>query len=398
MNNIWILFFVLLYLINPFVGMVILCLLKIVNNQKDKISDTLLFLFITIYACLIQSTRIWNIGQPSDWYNDGYWGIFSEISKHSFYEFILSTDKEPIWRLLNYIGYYITDGNYYVFINSIAIAIIFITCYSIFIYWKKTKADILTLIASLFLFIFFTEYWWLLNSMTRQFFSISLISYVYVIRVTDNKIKWWLLISAGLIHTMSFIFIAFVFIKPLHSIIRKKQFLSISLIFIGISFVISNISIFKNIFAGIDFILYGMERLESASNPMDQNFLDPIAVYLTAAIIILICIIMNYYSKYNKTNVFYTNVLMITMLICASIIPLAPEIMGRIYVSRFYLFPFVLPYFMINKKIIHIVYSMGIIAFFSFRFFTTFDAMADGIFFPKINNFLVWNIADYFIR
>ena len=71
MNNIWILFFILLYLINPFVGMVILCLLKIVNNHKDKISDTLLFLFITIYACLIQSTRIWNIHQPSDWYGGG---------------------------------------------------------------------------------------------------------------------------------------------------------------------------------------------------------------------------------------------------------------------------------------------------------------------------------------
>ena len=398
MNNIWILFFILLYLINPFVGMVILCLLKIVNNHKDKISDTLLFLFITIYACLIQSTRIWNIHQPSDWYGGGYWGIFDEISKHSFYEFILSTEREPMWRLLNYIGYYITDGNYYIFINSITIITIFITCYSIFIYWRKTKADIFTLIASLFLFIFFREYWGILNNLTRQFFSISLISYVYVAKVTNNKIKWWLLISAGLIHTMSFIFIAFLFIKPLYSIIRKKQFLLVGFIFIGISFVISNISIFKNIFAGIDFILYGMNRLENASNPMDQNFLDSTAVCLTAAIIILICIIMNYYSKYNKTNVFYTNVLMITMLICASIISLAPEIMGRMYVSRFYLFPFVLPYFMINRKIIHIVYSMGIIVFFSIRFFLTFDSMADGVFFPKINNFLVWNIADYFIR
>ena len=305
-----------------------------------------------------------------------------------------------MWRLLNYIGYYITDGNYYIFINSIAIATIFITCYSIFIYWKKTKADILTLIASLFLLVFFIEYLGTLNNLTRQFFSISLISYVYVVKVTNNKIKWWLLISAGLIHTMSFIFIIFLFIKPFYSIIRKKQLLLVGLIFTGISIVISNISIFKNIFAGIDFILYGMERLETASNPGDQNYLsfDFTVIYLTVIFIISICITMNYYSKHNKFTIFYTNVLMTTMLICASIISLAPEIMSRIYVSRFYLFPFVLPYFMINKKFFHIIYCMGIVVFFSFRFFLTFDTMANGVFFPKINNFLVWNIADYFIR
>ena len=107
-----ILFFIFLFCLNPFLGTLSLLIVKMMINKRDTNSDFLVFLFITLFACLLQYTRIWDTNQPSDWYNDGYWGLFLRVSDTSFVEYIIGAYKEPVWNLLNYIGYYITRGNY----------------------------------------------------------------------------------------------------------------------------------------------------------------------------------------------------------------------------------------------------------------------------------------------
>ena len=160
---------------------------------------------------------------------------------------------------------------------------------------------------------------------------------------------------------------------------------------------INHISFFSSIFSGIDFLAYGLKRIESAGDPLDQNFLDPVAVYTTAGLMIVVCIFMNYVLKKDSTTVFFTNLFFFLMLICILIVNLMPEIMGRIYVMRFCIWPFVLPLFMVKYKPINTVYAWGIFIFFFTRFLVTFDDIRGGGFFPPIADLLPRTLIQYLI-
>lgn len=392
-----ILFFIFLFCLNPFLGTLSLLIVKMMINKRDTNSDFLVFLFITLFACLLQYTRIWDTNQPSDWYNDGYWGLFLRVSDASFVEYIIGAYKEPVWNLLNYIGYYITRGNYQIFSGAVAIATNGLLAYSIYRYWKYVKLPSVTLISMLSLLLFFTEYWGTINNLLRQFFAVSIVIYVYVGKIISGKVNWWLLIAACFIHTLAFIFLPLLICKPLYQVIKWKQMLYLIIALCIATVAINHISFFSSIFSGIDFLAYGLKRIESAGDPLDQNFLDPVAVYTTAGLMIVVCIFMNYVLKKDSTTVFFTNLLFFLMLICILIVNLMPEIMGRIYVMRFCIWPFVLPLFMVKYKPINTVYAWGIFIFFFTRFLVTFDDIRGGGFFPPIADLLPRTLIQYLI-
>ena len=380
-----------------FLGTLSLLIVKMMINKRDTNSDFLVFLFITLFACLLQYTRIWDTNQPSDWYNDGYWGLFLRVSDTSFVEYIIGAYKEPVWNLLNYIGYYITRGNYQIFSGAVAIATNGLLAYSIYRYWKYVKLPSVTLISMLSLLLFFTEYWGTINNLLRQFFAVSIVIYVYVGKIISGKVNWWLLIAACFIHTLAFIFLPLLICKPLYQVIKWKQMLYLIIALCIATVAINHISFFSSIFSGIDFLAYGLKRIESAGDPLDQNFLDPVAVYTTAGLMIVVCIFMNYVLKKDSTTVFFTNLLFFLMLICILIVNLMPEIMGRIYVMRFCIWPFVLPLFMVKYKPINTVYAWGIFIFFFTRFLVTFDDIRGGGFFPPIADLLPRTLIQYLI-
>ena len=392
-----ILFFIFLFCLNPFLGTLSLLIVKMMINKRDTNSDFLVFLFITLFACLLQYTRIWDTNQPSDWYNDGYWGLFLRVSDTSFVEYIIGAYKEPVWNLLNYIGYYINRGNYQIFSGAVAIATNGLLAYSIYRYWKYVKLPSVTLISMLSLLLFFTEYWGTINNLLRQFFAVSIVIYVYVGKIISGKVNWWLLIAACFIHTLAFIFLPLLICKPLYQVIKWKQMLYLIIALCIATVAINHISFFSSIFSGIDFLAYGLKRIESAGDPLDQNFLDPVAVYTTAGLMIVVCIFMNYVLKKDSTTVFFTNLLFFLMLICILIVNLMPEIMGRIYVMRFCIWPFVLPLFMVKYKPINTVYAWGIFIFFFTRFLVTFDDIRGGGFFPPIADLLPRTLIQYLI-
>lgn len=397
MNKNQIFAFIVLFCFNPFFGMILLLTLKLLSNKRERNSDFLLFIFIILFVCLLQSTRIWDITQPSDWCGEGYLGIFQEAQKYSLWKYLSVGNKEPLWRLLSYVGYYITAGNYLVFANFIAIATFVMLGIAIYQYWRYSLTPPLTLVGMLFLVFFFTEYWGQVNNLLRQFFAMSIVTYVYVNRIITGKIKWSILICACLIHTFSFIFLILLLCKPFYKIIKLKQLIYIACIVLVVGVAINHISVFKTIFAGIDFIAYGFERIESASDPLDQNRLDSTSVYATALLISCVCLSMNYYFRVFKWTVFYTNILLAIMLICISLVNLMPEVMSRVYVSRFYIFPFVLPFFMIKYKGLYQLFVYGIIIFFGIRFLVEFNGIRGGGFFPPISNLLTRNILQYII-
>jgi hypothetical protein len=384
-----------IFIINPFFGMLSIILLKILINKRESKSDLLLFVFMTSYVCLLQSTRIWNIYFASDW-NGGYLELFQKVEDTSAFTYIFM-QKDPVWNLLNYIGFYLNSGSAFLFLNEIAIFTIFLTSLSIFIYWKSTKANPITLIASLALVLFFTEYFSQINNLLRQFFSLSIVVYAYVRKVTLNRSGLWLLIIASLVHYLSFLFLLFYIIKPLYEKISIIQiFKLIGFLLFGL-FILSNLVFFQNLFSQIPFLLNGINRLMLAGSPGDSNFLDPAVVSFNALFLIFIAIVLSGTGSVSKGMVFFANIAIATMLLSMSLATIAPEIMGRIYITRFYLFPFILPYFLMHIKTLHNVYIYSVILFFFLRFLLTFDSIRGEGFFPPISEILTYSIFHFIL-
>lgn len=392
-NAIYILIFI--FIINPLLGMLSIVFLKTVINKRGKVLDLFLFLFMAAYASFLQSTRTWNISLPSDWHT-GYLELFLKVENTSFFSYVFM-QKEPVWNLINYIGYYLNNGSAFLFLNEIAIITIFLTSLSIFIYWKSTEADPITLIASLALIIFFTEYYSQLNNLLRQYFALSIVVYAYVRKVSLNKSGVWLLIIASFIHTLSFVFLLFYMIKPLYEKISAKGILKMSVVVLIIILLLNNIGFLQNMFSKIQFLNNGFNRLMTSGNPQDKNLLDPMNTYINASFIVLITIVINRTKAISKNLVFFTNITTVTMLLSMVLATIAPEIMGRLYISRFYLFPFFLPYFLMHKKIFHNLYIYSIVLFFFIRFMLHFDSIRGGGFFPSLSELLTYSIFDFIL-
>lgn len=388
-------FSIALFTVYPILGIFTFVLAKMVYNKREWLTDNLLFGLITLYACLIQSTRTWKFNQPTDWYSIGYYDLFHEVATKSFFSYVFGGLKEPVWNILNYIGYHLTSGDYFIFINGITIFTIFLTCYSIFIFWRATKADTVTLVASLALIVFFSEYISNLNNITRQSFTLSIVMYVFTIRITQQKTLWGLLISACFIHTFAFIYLILFLIKPLHQKLDGKNLKRFLYAVAGLAVFFTLLPFIGRMVSGIGFLAYGFYRFEnSTTGALDETVFDMEPLYITASLMVGLCMYMIWKTK-EKVFDFYTNILLVLMLACLMLASTSEGLVSRLYISRMYVFPFVLPYVMLDKKILHTLYTWAIVLFFGIRFLLGFDSLRGGGFFPPINSLLSYSILDF---
>ncbi|MUH38100.1 hypothetical protein D9O36_19785 [Zobellia amurskyensis] len=375
-------------------GILTFILVKLVHNKRDTLTDTLLFALITLYACLVQSTRIWKPGQPSDWYNEAYWGLFEQAGATPFFSYVFGF-KEPVWNFINYIGFYLTSGDYAIFIKGIAIITIFFSCYSLFLFWKKTNTDPLTLVASLALIAFFSEYISNLNNITRQSFALSIVVYALTIKITKQKTLWFLLLSACFIHTFSFVYLILFLIKPLHRKLDGANLKRFLYAIGGLAIVFMLLPFIGKMVSGISFLAYGFQRLEkNTSGALDDTVFNMGPLYITAAVLIAICSYMIWTTRKKVFN-FYTNVLLVLMAVCVMLASTSEGLVSRLYISRMYLLPFVLPYVMRDKKYIHSLFTWTIVLFFGIRFLIGFDELRGGGFFPPLQSLFGYSIFDF---
>ncbi|WP_289060976.1 EpsG family protein [uncultured Zobellia sp.] len=386
---------VVLFMVYPILGIFTFVLAKMVYNKRDRLTDNLLFGLIALFICLIQSARTWQFSQPTDWYSDGYYDLFHRSATIPFFTYVFGGLKEPFWNLLNYFGYQLTSGDYFIFINGITIFTLFLTCYSIFLFWRSTKADTVTLVASLALIVFFSEYLSNLNNITRQSFAISIVMYVFTIRVTQGKTLWFLLISACFIHTFSFIYTILFLIEPLHRKLDGKNLKRFLYALAGLVLVFMLLPFIGKMVSGIGFLAYGFKRFENnTTGAIDETVFDMGPLYVTASLMVGLCMYMIWKTK-DRVYDFFTNVLMVLMIACLMLASTSEGLVSRLYISRMYLFPFVLPYVMLDKKILHTLYAWGIVLFFGIRFLMRFDELRGGGFFPLLSSLLSYSIFDF---
>ncbi len=401
MNKKYFAFSAILFALNPFFFTLFVMLITVLTNDRRSILSRLSFILMLFYACLVQTQRVWGYDLPSDWTSNVYEGHFLEVGFTGFFEYVF-TKKEPLWNVLNYIGYYLTDGSAFHFFNGIAIVTIVLLLLSVYIYWQKSGASPVVLISSLAFIVFFVEFSSNLNNLLRQFFALSIIVFAYTIDFSKKKHSLYVLLAASLIHTVGFIFLIFHLIKPLHRKLEVEQLLKIFGVTLVVAAVLSQANALHGIFSAVPFLGYAFYRLTTASNPHSfDDIIDPSVIFVNGAVVSIFALTMMLLNKnIGKNMVFYANILMALMLLSMITAVLAPMLMTRLYISRFFFFPFVIPYIFINARggffqMVKLPFSWAITVFFIYWFVSKFDSIRGGGFFPPIDELVMYSLFDF---
>jgi hypothetical protein len=86
----------------------------------------------------------------------------------------------------------------------------------------------------------------------------GIMSYVIALKAVDKKMNWRLTLFAGFTHTLMFVYLAILFIKPLYEVIRPKYMLWLCVIFLIGGFIMQRISFFAGLFSFSDTLSYGL--------------------------------------------------------------------------------------------------------------------------------------------
>lgn len=349
---------VILFIVNPIIGT--LCTLFLSFATQDKHFAVLDVILLSLLMWLIQSTRSFDMNEPSDWAFN-YVINFSLIENLSFIQYILFTGKEIAWQIENYIGYLIW-GKFLPFGNFIVALTYFFTFLSSYIYWKSTKRSIRTLVASLILFAFISEVSGISNNLLRQQFAMSIMLYVLVCKAVYNKVNWFFMLVALFTHSMTVLFIPFLFVNIAVRPSRKMIFIIlIGLIFFGLLMRVAQG------FSGI----YILARLGSASDYGGSDVIDTSVVYpfLAVTIVLYLKIIVKDKCTYPNT-LFICNIFLLLILLCLAFQDM-PLVQIRYFITRFFFLPLVIPYFFRQKEFWNNIYLACICIFFLYRYIQT---------------------------
>jgi hypothetical protein len=79
-------------------------------------------------------------------------------------------------------------------------------------------------------------------------------------------------------------------------------------------------------------------------------------VYYNIGLFLAVTLKLNYWdTPINRNQIFYTNLLLFLFLLCA-VFNFAPLLQTRLYISRFFLMPFVIPLLFYKQSVINGIY------------------------------------------
>lgn len=244
-----------LFLIHPLLGILSMFALIATNRGIDKHAYYSLYIFISLYFGLINTTRI----PESDLLRYKY--IFEEAGKYSFLQYMSGYSKEIIYNVFSYISYYVLLGNfklYLILVTMIQYCLYFISLHKLFKNNYKT-----VIVFGIAIYFLHTQIFFASVHLLRQMLAASIFMYFYVTKNVDKKLHWWLIPIASLIHSSSLLLFAISFIPTIKNKARFRTFLIVSIIGILV-FIFGNqvINFMDSITSGIPYLNYPFARFD----------------------------------------------------------------------------------------------------------------------------------------
>lgn len=335
----------LIYLLNPLVGIILTAFMCIKSEECPKELMYMLFVFIACWLGTINMTKI----PLSDMV--GYIKHFNVVPNKSFVENILHYDinggREPLYALINYIGYYVSFGKAPLFIFYLTFSFYMLMFSSIYKIYNSSDCSSYMIVGAVFAFAFFPQVFGFTAHLIRQMLATAIVVYAIAYRIETGKNNWFLLISAIFIHTMTGLLVLLSVISILYKKLNYKNFILCVVLMLLMVIANSTISyLLKD--SSSSAVAYASSRLgNSGETEGTDNFMKILFP------LIFIFVFLRSYKIIKKEENHIWGIMNITMLLAVFILAFQsnPFIQMRFALILYSLVPILLP-FLFYKNIL----------------------------------------------
>ena len=367
---------IVLFLLMPIVGILFAATIVIQNNIKDKRIYFFLFLLMALYMGVINVTKTPASDQVQ------YMNAYMQIPNQTLFESLTNiygdssrlTYKEMGYGLLNFLGYYISFGNYKLFIIEFTVflyMLLMISIYKFFTYLEVYPFKYY-IISAIFILCFFSQFFNITIHLQRQIIATAVMIWALIDTTIKQKVNWFIALIAVTLHTSVALFLpvfAFVYFRK-----RLKVwhiFCLMAIFCLSMSILSSISSVFLSLIGGD---VYGLSRLANAGTSIEDRFNTNIMLFFSIPLL-YISIRELWKNRYNINNSINLLFIAYCFLICFSYLNPDNTMQYRYFMMSYSFMPFILPLMFKRNNNYRKIYLFLIAAFFLFRFYETFEDM-----------------------
>lgn len=231
----------LIYLLNPFVGILLTTFVCLRREERDRGLVFFLFVLLAFWMGGINMTK-----EPaSDMI--GYLRHFHAVPERGFVDNVFRYEKtaafghEWAYGLVNYLGYYLSLGRAPLYVFYLTVAFYLLTFSLLYKVYDESGCPTYMLLGAAFLVAFLPQVFGFTVHLVRQMLATAMALYAISYRMRTGRNHWVLLGAATLVHTMMGV-LAFLSVVPM--LYRRLKFWQL-LSFVGlvIIFVLANVVI-----------------------------------------------------------------------------------------------------------------------------------------------------------
>lgn len=350
----------------PLIGIPML-VFQALKNQKNNYSQYVAYFFcIAAYFAAINSTKsvagdqiqyawaYWNVPKQ------GFWGSLKNI-----YGVDVARGKvgaanisgEFMNGVYNYFGYYITFGQYWLFIFLYSLVEHLLIFFGLYHYSQKMRNPRIPIICGVLILSFFYLFFNLSLQIQKQFFAQAIVMYVLgrYSRTQKMDVRLWIyMLFAVFTHASTLIFLPFLLYKPL---CERLTFQTLSIL---IAMVVAFIFIGPSVFNDMNLdeagtVTYGFERfanMQKSNDGIEFSYTDYRT--LIVGIPFLVCLYKSFWAQrrisYHHDS-FFMNILAL-FLVAILAMTGRPLLQYRYFMVLYFFMPFIYPsaFYNISKR------------------------------------------------
>lgn len=270
-----------LFFLSPIASVIISFFLM--TYRSSEVNYIVLFAF---FSCL--SLSLINSGKVPE--NDllNYQDRFFLVPQIPFLQYAILMGKEPIYFIYSYILFYLTFGNFKLFLFLTSFASYFLVSLSYIKIFKTLNLGFKSIVYGLLTFFLFSNLFSLSAHLIRQFLASSIVLVVLINIAYLNKQRLFLFLNGVLIHSSAIIF------TPAYLLSKNSSKKRFSLILTAFSIIFLTITqgskFFLNILPDIEFLKYPFARIAYRKvyvNLGDLGFLNYLVIVFNIIIFYL---------------------------------------------------------------------------------------------------------------
>lgn len=334
-------FFSILFLINPFLSVTSQFFLLI--SYKTKHAHIVSFIISTsLFIGLINATKIPE--NDLEWYIEFY----KNAASSNLFEYIFQlgvgsgVGKEPLFPVLNYTLYYLLAGSTKAYIISISLLSYSLLGFSVYRFGKALGININNIVFSIFLMAFFPYIFTQSAHLIRQFIATSILFHVLIERFFYHKRKWGLILVMPLIHTTTVFFIPLIlypYLKNRFNLKSSIHYVFIILGILGIAFIAKSL---LSVFASPSVISYTLSRAANGTT-YDLGAMHSSKIIIDTILFLIPLSFIYFFNrklKFHPGIVHFFNIFFFTILFVVSNLHLS-ELSGRYNFFIWFFLPFI---------------------------------------------------------